>query len=141
MLKTIILGLSFASIFASQMPPMPPMPPMMGMDINTTKQPVQKQEVVNSCELLPPMVVFIPPPMEDMLNECKNSLKMPKEELVKEKLLKGQYKDAKVEKISVAEGFVQLYAIDLLDKKEKVRLYCNSSVEKCIAGKMVENGK
>lgn len=103
-LKNITL-LSIASIsilHAAEAPPMPPMPPML-------KSP--KAKTPSSCQLIPPMVIHLPPPMEKELTNCKNELYLPNKTLVQNNLSKLFKKQIKVQKIEIVPKFNQLYKV------------------------------
>jgi len=125
----LILGLS-TSIFAAEALQMPPMPPMMDLGATkTVKENKNEKKSVsktpNECELLPPMVVFLPPPMENMVVKCKNKLLKPKANNKNIKKLFGA--KAKVSSIEVLEGFNNLYELKI-DKKSFI---CNKDVTIC----------
>ena len=116
MKSKILLTLFTAStlLSAMDMPPMPPMIPTMNTKKETVnkKQPKQKkQSMPKSCELIPPMVIFLPPPMEMELTKCKNALGKPSKELVQKQLTKLFKKKIIVKKIEIVEKFNQLYKV------------------------------
>ncbi|NWF65841.1 MAG: hypothetical protein HXX81_00045 [Campylobacterales bacterium] len=138
MVKKSLVALLYSTLlFASDMPPMPP----IIMDgVNSSQQKdisnveVKKGNSENKasampkeCEVLPPMIIFLPPPMEADLTLCKNALHKPTLENVKK-----TYKDAV--SVDIAEEFKELYKITLKNKKE---LYCNSSLSTCLEVKKV----
>lgn len=142
--RKISLSLAISCmLFAADMPPMPPMPlvnvenskPNETKSIKNveTEQKKRKNQVNQApampkeCEVMPPMIVFLPPPMEEDLTLCKNALNKPKLENVKK-----VYKDAT--SVDIAEGFKELYKITLKNKKE---LYCNSTLSSCLEVKKV----
>ncbi len=102
---------------AVDMPPMPPMIPTLKTtksDINTQNkvQKAQKSTMPKSCELIPPMVIFLPPPMEKELANCKNNLHKPKKEFVEKQLAKlFKKKKITVTKIEIVKKFNQLYKV------------------------------
>ena len=97
LISTLLVG--------SQMPPMPPMIP----SIDTKKS--VKSTMPKSCELIPPMVIFLPPPMEAELVKCKNNLHKPKKEFVEQQLSKLLRKNIKDKKIEIVKKFNQLYKV------------------------------
>lgn len=139
MIKKIYLAILPISLLAANMPPMPPMIP--NIDMKPTPSKSVKKTTPQSCELLPPMVVFIPPPMENMLNDCKNQLHLPKNEQVEKSILKGVYKNSKIKSISITEDFAQLYKIVLSENKKEIELFCNSTLSKCIKGEIISYDK
>ncbi|MBD3840778.1 MAG: hypothetical protein IE909_02655 [Campylobacterales bacterium] len=100
----------FIALNAIEMPPMPPMIPMESTK-STQQQNVTKPSMPKSCELIPPMVIFLPPPMEAELVKCKNELFKPKIELVEKNLEKLLKKRVKVQKIEIVEKFTELYKV------------------------------
>jgi len=113
-MKNKIIALTFVTTltYALDMPPMPPMIPDVQKDIKTTQtKETKKSTMPSSCELIPPMVIFLPPPMEKELSNCKNQLHKPKKELVEKNLSKLLNKKIKVEKIEIVKKFNQLYKV------------------------------
>lgn len=108
LLTTFIL--STLSLKALDMPPMPPMVPM-DKNTNIKKQKDTKNTQPKSCEMIPPMVIFLPPPMEKQVVKCKNEMFKPKKELVQKQLSKLLKKKIKVKKIEIVEKFNQLYKV------------------------------
>jgi len=126
-MKKLVLIFPFL-LLAQNTPPMPPMPPMMAMP--SQKQPAKakkrpdskvKNTLPKECQIIPPMLIFMPPPLENDLNKCKNAMFKP----TKEKVLKTL--KIKPKKIEAVEGFTGVYKITA-DKKI---LYCNKDLSKC----------
>jgi len=99
--------LSFTTLQAADVP-MPPMPPMLPAK---AKSSASASQSIDACKLLPPMVIHLPPPMEAELTNCKNSLFLPKKELVESNLSKMLKKKVTVSKIEIVPKFNQLYKI------------------------------
>lgn len=101
------------------MPPSIPVLKPEGTGTNT--------KTINSCDVLPPMLYMLPPPLQGELDSCINEKNKPSQDSVKQYLDKNKikYKDLK---ISLAKDFVRLYEIDLGSKKV---MYCNEKVTKC----------
>jgi hypothetical protein len=78
------------------------------------------------CEIIPPMLIFMPPPLQEDLRKCKNKLFMPGVEKAKKGFFK-KFKNIKIKKISIVKGFNELYEIET----NKGRFYCNKDVTKC----------
>ena len=112
-------------LFANQAIPMPPMPPAMNLEKSkkTTKK-EKKSTLPKECEMIPPMIVFLPPPLEDALNKCKNKLFEPKLDYANKVF---SNKKLKVKSINIVNGFVELYKIDT----NKGSFYCNKDLSKC----------
>ena len=101
---------------AIETPPMPPMMPQItpvknNIDTKQSSKKQQKKAIPKSCELIPPMVIFLPPPMEKELVNCKNNLHKPKKDFVEKQLSKLFKKKVKVQKVEIVEKFNQLYKI------------------------------
>lgn len=125
-MKKLFLFIPFV-LFANQALPMPPMPPMMNLNTNKTKKLKKKKEKNNmpkACETIPPMIIFLPPPLEKSLEECKNELFKPKMDYAKKVFAK---KHLKVYSIDPVSGFAELYKI----KTNKGIYYCNKDLSKC----------
>ena len=90
---------------ALDMPPMPPMMPTKHIEKKATNT------TPKSCELIPPMVIFLPPPMEKELIKCKNEMNKPKKDFVQKQLSKLFKKKVIVNKIEIVKKFNQLYKI------------------------------
>ncbi len=109
-MKYIIFSLFISTVIlnAKESIPMPPMIPSLDTKQNTNKK---NSSIPKSCELIPPMVIFLPPPMEAELSKCKNELHKPKKEFVEKQLSKLFKKQVKVTKIEIVKKFNQLYKI------------------------------
>ena len=112
--KILLSTIVFTTLLnAMDMPPMPPMMPSTPtkQDKQKDTKSTQKSTMPTSCELIPPMVIFLPPPMEKELTNCKNNMNKPKKDFVEKQLLKLLKKKTKVTKIEIVEKFNQLYKI------------------------------
>jgi hypothetical protein len=88
------------------------MPPMIPTIDNKDKAPLQQNNSLPKvCDLIPPMVLFLPPPMQTAMSECKNKLGMPNKEFTEAQLSKLFKKDIKVKSIEIVEKFNQLYKV------------------------------
>lgn len=152
MKKTIwILALLAAAGLAAS-DDFPPMPPgMMENGPQETKQagkapqaPVKKKSngLPEECSNIPPMVVLFPPPMQVEVDQCRDALFIPRKEPATKQLEKLIGKPISIEKIEVAEGFHELYAISfnveekvlgVFESKSYKTLYCNSKVTHCLS--------
>jgi hypothetical protein len=137
MLKKLSFIFITTFLIASEMPPMPPI--MMGKDVvkkDVKKEKNNTQKKVSSlpkeCEALPPMVVFLPPPMESDLIKCKNEIHKPsKEKTIKSLKILFNNKNLKVNSINNLDGFKELYKININIAKNNKDLYCNSDLTNC----------
>ena len=105
---------------------MPPMVPAFGtLHKNTTKKIGTKKEIPSSCEIVPPMIINLPPPLEDAVTKCKNERGMPKKEFVEQQLSKLLKKKIVVTSISIVPKFNQLYKVIY----KGGTILCNTSVD------------
>jgi len=114
-------------LFANQTIPMPPMPPSLPVNNNTKikhKKIEKKPSLPKECSIIPPMLIFMPPPLEADLTKCKNKLFMPKIEYAKKIFSK---KHLKVKSVSIVNGFIEVYKIST----NKGNYYCNKNLSKC----------
>ena len=110
-MKKLILYFFCTVLIAADRPPAPP-----------AQVPLPKE-----CKTIPPMIIFLPPPMEKELIPCKNVVFKPTLKMVKKK-----FPSAK--NISIAKGFERLYAIEL---DNNTTLYCNRDLSACIKGELL----
>ena len=103
-------------LYGVDMPPMPPMIPTLEKQ-HTNNKTIKKTTKPKSCELIPPMVIFLPPPMEKELVKCKNEMFKPKKELVQKQLQKLLKKKITINKIEIVKKFNQLYKITYNNNK------------------------
>ena len=106
---------------------MPPMVPTLGatQKTTTTVKVATKNEVPSSCELVPPMIINLPPPLEDAVTKCKNERGIPKKEYVEQQLSKLMKKKIEVKSISIVPKFNQLYKVTY----KGGTILCNKSVD------------
>jgi len=123
----LILFLGAISLVASQMPPMPPMPPSLSGK-KTVHISAKKAAMPKECELLPPMVIFLPPPMEKQLDSCKNKLYKPSKTFAQKRLSKLLNKKIVVKSVKIVKKFSKLYRI----KYNGGVLLCNDKVDACV---------
>jgi len=103
----------------------PPVPPVLGMQ----KQKISKKKIPKECKLLPPMIVFLPPPMEKELNECKNKLFKPEKDFAQKRLSKILKRKIIIKSITILKKFSRLYRIRY--NNDKIVL-CNDNISACI---------
>jgi len=143
-MKKFILSVSsiflVSSLFA-QDNGMPPMPPVFDeVKKNKSQENFTRKFVMpKSCKVLPQMIVFLPPPMEEDYNRCKNDLGYPYPEFADHQLKKMIKNPFVIKDVSILSDFKEVYKIELTeeiskDKSENRVLFCNSSVTKCIKG-------
>lgn len=132
------MKLSFALIsalvsilYSAEPLPMPPMVPSLpGTSAPTSALPLPK-----SCEIIPPMIYKLPPPLENALRTCNNDLKKPSSEQIKEKW-GHTIKDIQ---IVALEGFSQIYTISFNDKGKKSERFCNETLTLCFKEKPLKH--
>ena len=92
---------SLTLLNAMDTPPM--MPPMVPVVKSTT--------VIDSCKMIPPMILRLPPPMESSLIKCKNESNIPSKVLLEKRLTTLLKKKVKVQKVEIVKKFNQLYKV------------------------------
>jgi len=139
-MKLVWIVFSFVFIFASSMPPMPPgfgVPSTPKTDKRSVKAKKtndfqKKISEIKGCNALPPMIIFLPPPMEKDLVACRNEYYKPSKEKAKKLLSKLLGKKVKIKSISIEDGFREVYKIRYSIKKRTLVKYCNSALTKCL---------
>ncbi|WOE69424.1 hypothetical protein RZR97_09945 [Hydrogenimonas thermophila] len=126
--------IAFVPLIAGSIP-MPPSMPSIALK-NDIKGDKKKDKTNDSCKVIPPMLIHLPPMLENDLDKCKNSLYKPTKKVAESKLKKLLKKDVKVSKITSLEGFSMLYKIET----NVGNFYCNRNVDKCLTSyiKVVE---
>lgn len=131
---------SFVFVLSSGMPPMPPGfggPPSLPGTKQQKQNDFQKKiSDIKGCNSLPPMIIFLPPPMEKDLIICRNEYYKPSKAKAKKLISKMIGKDVTIKSISIQEGFREVYKIEYSAKffvidRDFVK-YCNSSLTKCL---------
>ena len=126
-MKKCIFFLPFIVLASNLLPVIPSVPPPMPPAMNLkTKKTVKSNpnKLPKECDAIPPMILFLPPPLESSLNECKNKLFEPKLSFAKKIFAK---KHLKVKSVNIVKGFNELYEI----KTDKKTFYCNKNLSKC----------
>ena len=131
---------SFVFVLSNSMPPMPP-----GFGDTPSPKSTNKQKIndyqkkigdIKECNSLPPMIIFLPPPMEKDLIICRNEYYKPSKEKTKKLLSKMLGKDITIKSISTQEGFREVYKIEYSTKffiiERDFVTYCNSALTKCL---------
>lgn len=108
-MKKFAIFISFAFTLFAQ-PPSSPMP------------------LPKECKTIPPMIIFLPPPMEKELIPCKNEVFKPTMKMVKKKFPKAVA-------IAPTKGFERVYTITL---ENNTTIFCNKDLSVCIQGKAVQ---
>ncbi len=119
--KSLLLTLFASALFAQGMPMMPPMVPNI-----KSKTTVKK----DSCTLVPPMLINLPPMLEEDVQKCKSKRFMPTTKKAQprlEKLFHLPKGALKVTSIHVVDGFSMLYKIET----NVGSVLCNASISKC----------
>jgi len=137
-LLTMISTIVVLTLSASEMPPMPP------MMANPSKAPQTKPapkapNLPAECTGMPPMIIFLPPPMEAELVKCKNALHKPKLDGVSKKLSQLSGKNVEIKSVKIANGFKELYAVKFVMNKKDRMMYCNSDLSSCIEGRRIDS--
>ena len=120
----LFIGLSIGTLLnamdTSMMPPMVP-----SINSQTSQQIGKKETTLGSCEMIPPMIINLPPPLESALVACKNEQGMPQKDFVEKQLSKLFKKKTKVISIEIVKKFNQLYKVTY----EGGVILCNKSVD------------
>lgn len=120
-----VLLSSSSIVFAQNMPPMP--------GGGGAIKGAENLKLPKECSTVPPMIIFLPPPLEEAYYQCKNSLYLPKKEDAQKSLSKLLKENIKVTSIDQVNGFTELYSIEIVDSKNIIRSYfCNRFLTKCI---------
>ncbi len=131
---------------------MPPMPPgMIDNKANTKEVKVEdvkkeetKQEDVKGtfpkeCDIIPPMLIMLPPQLSADLTLCKNALHKPSSEKVfealKTKLKVTKDKELEIVSVENLESFSELYLIIYKHKGKEKKVLTNSAVTKFLTYK------
>jgi len=116
--------------------PMPPGIPSIPVKKDIVKKDVKKsakkEKSNDACKIIPPMLVHLPPMLENDLDKCKNSLHLPSVSVAEKKLRDMLKKDVKVSKVSAVKGFSMLYKIE----SNVGDFYCNRYVDRCLTSSM-----
>ncbi len=143
-MKLVLIVFSFVFIMSSDMPPMPPgfgAPPVpnagqKNVKAKKTNDFQKKISEIKGCNSLPPMIIFLPPPMEKDLIACRNEYYKPSKAKAKKLISKMIGKDVKIKSISIEEGFREVYKIEYSAKRffmdKNFVKYCNSVLTKCL---------
>lgn len=125
-IKFLLISMAtVAALQAADTSFMPPMVPSLGTAHNTTKPKSSTKTKVSSCDLVPPMIINLPPPLEDAVTKCKNERGLPKKAFVEKQLSKLFKKKIVVKKIEIVPKFNQLYKITY----KGGTILCNKSVD------------
>jgi len=125
-IKSLLISLATVSALQAMDPSlMPPMVPSLGTANNATKPKVNTKTQMSSCDIIPPMIINLPPPLEDAVTKCKNERGMPKKAFVEQQLSKLLKKKIVVKSIEIVPKFNQLYKITY----KGGTILCNKSVD------------
>ena len=120
MKKYLLFAALVVYVFGANIPTPPSMPSLM--------QP-KKVDKKDSCQIIPPMLIHIPPMLEDDLDRCKNRLYLPTKDMASKRLKEMLKRDVKVKNVSYVEGFSMLYKIET----DNGVFYCNRKLDRCLA--------
>lgn len=111
-----------------------PMPPSISSlsAKSDLKKSVKKDQSNDACKIIPPMLVHLPPMLENDLGKCKNSLHMPSISVAEKRLQDMLKKKVKVRKVSIVKGFSMLYKVE----SDVGDFYCNRYVDRCLSSSM-----
>jgi len=112
---------------------MPPSIPSINLSVkkdtnSTHKKSHTKQKKNNACTLIPPMLVHLPPMLEDSLDACKNGLYLPSKDVAKKRLGKLLKRSVEVRSVVAVKGFSMLYKIE----SNAGIFYCNRDINSCL---------
>ena len=134
MIKIFLASIVLISkLLSADMPPMPPM--MTSKKSNVSKKQNNQTSFQNrlnkieGCSTLPPMIIFLPPPMEKSLISCRNEYYKPTIKEASKKLSKLFKKKIKVTKVEIMSKFREVYKVYIKGKKYK---YCNKDLNSCL---------
>ena len=135
-MRRFVLSVVFVTfVFAAQKSmPMPPMPPGMTKPSKDQTAAAQRHDV---CAEVPPMIIFLPPPLAKARAECLLQKQKPSHEEVKRRLSQKLKSDVSVTKIEGVEGFENLYRIDFYIGEMNTTLFCDRQLQHCIQGEKV----
>jgi len=112
-----VSSLGVSALMASEPLATPPAIPMLQTathhvkSIKSANKTTKQSSMPQECQMMPPMMILLPPPMEIQLVKCKNKLYLPKKEFAQAKLSKYLKKQVKIKNIEIVNGFSQLYKI------------------------------
>ena len=133
-LAFLVMILSSLSLVAGDIP-MPPTMPNIALkkDVSKDVNKSAKTKMSNgACKIIPPMLVHLPPMLENDLDRCKNSLHMPSVSVAQKRLHSMLKKDLKVSRVFAVKGFSMLYKIE----SNVGDFYCNRYVDRCLTSSM-----
>jgi hypothetical protein len=118
MKKKLVYLILFCFAYGAELSMPPSIPVLSQADVNSSK---------SSCDMIPPMLHMLPPPLQSELDKCINEKNKPSVEAVKAYLGKNKikYKEITIEEV---KDFARLYQIDLGNKR---KFLCNGQVTKC----------
>lgn len=123
--KSLLISSLTATLLSAMDPSlMPPMIPNLDAPKSTNSTKPEVKAPMSSCEMIPPMIINLPPPLEDAVEKCKNERDMPQKDFVQTQLSKLLKKTVHVQKIEIVKGFNQLYKVSYDDGT----ILCNKAV-------------
>ena len=121
---TAFIVASLSSALFAGAPQVPPMPPAF----------TKAHKYPKSCESIPKMIVFLPPPMEREFIQCKNDLNMPTVAEATRFVMKHFGRNFSSLSVKLAEGFYQLYEVNFKLNGKNKKIYVNGQLTKYIDG-------
>jgi len=100
---------------------LPPTPP-------NVKLPALPKE----CSSIPPMILFLPPPLEAELHNCKVALNIPDNNTTSDMLQKNLKKKLTITAIRPLFNSENIFEIEYMAKNKKESIICNKTMDSCI---------
>jgi hypothetical protein len=113
---------------------MPPSIPPINLSVKKDTNSIHKRsnhhkpKRDDACKLIPPMLVHLPPMLEDSLDACKNGLYLPSKSIAKKRLGKLLKRSVEVRSVVAVKGFSMLYKIE----SNVGIFYCNRDINSCL---------
>lgn len=139
MRRLITTAISMFAVFANAAQtgvPMPPMPPEVIHPSKRAPEPNMNKEG-DPCKAVPPMIIFLPPPLAKARAECLLKRQKPSMEEAKRLFAQKLKSDVDITSIKGIEGFDNLYRFDIIIGKMRTRLFCDAQLQQCIQGERV----
>ena len=137
-MKGFVISIAFVfttfALAAQNSMPMPPMPPGM---IKPSKDQITARQRHDVCAEVPPMIIYLPPPLAKARAECLLKKQKPSKEDAKRRFSERLKSDVDIIAIKGVEGFENLYRFDIAIGKMRTTLFCDAQLRQCIQGEKV----